>query len=270
MIQSIIKLERCYIGSAINIKQRWDRHLQILKEGRHHSKKLQNHYNKYGKNDLIFSILSGCTKEDLLSQEQFFIDSYNPYFNIAKIAGSPLGCKHSEETKRKMSIIAKNRPPISEETRAKLSMTSKGRIKTDEERRKRRESLKGRMPVNKGRKHSEETKRKISEWHKGKCHSEEAKRKIGEASRNRNTGSRHPNYGKKWSEEARRKMSESHKNISEETRQKMRMAGKRRIFTDELKRKLSLGHTGKKQSQETIQKRIQSVKLYYENKRKTA
>jgi GIY-YIG catalytic domain. len=56
-IESKLKPERIYIGSAINIGQRWRVHLSDLRKQKHHSKKLQNHYNKYGEVDLSFSIL---------------------------------------------------------------------------------------------------------------------------------------------------------------------------------------------------------------------
>jgi group I intron endonuclease len=101
-IQSKIKSERIYIGSAIDIMQRWNVHLCDLKHNRHNPK-LQRHFNKYGESDLVFSILLGCAKEYLIANEQFFIDSYKPYFNICPIAGSSLGIKFSDESKVKMS-----------------------------------------------------------------------------------------------------------------------------------------------------------------------
>lgn len=56
---------------------------------------------------MVFSVLLGCDKEDLLKVEQFFLDVYNPWFNIYKTAGSPWGHKKSEETKRKISETEK-------------------------------------------------------------------------------------------------------------------------------------------------------------------
>jgi len=46
-IQSKIKPERIYIGSAINISERWDKHLRDLSKNRHHSDKLQNQVKKH-------------------------------------------------------------------------------------------------------------------------------------------------------------------------------------------------------------------------------
>lgn len=102
-IQSIAKPERIYIGSAVNIGHRWNCHLSDLRKSKHHSTKLQRHYNKYGESDLQFSIVFRCKEKYLLEIEQQFIDSHNPYFNECKIAGNCLGIKRSEEARRNMS-----------------------------------------------------------------------------------------------------------------------------------------------------------------------
>lgn len=89
-IQSKIKPERIYIGSAVRIDNRWSGHLRTLRKNAH-NKKIQNHYNKYGEQDFEFSIICLCSKEDLIKNEQKYINLFNPYFNICKIAGSTLG-----------------------------------------------------------------------------------------------------------------------------------------------------------------------------------
>ena len=114
-IQSIIKPERIYIGSAINIRNRWYHHKEYLRRNEHENSKLQNHYNKYGKEDLIYSVIVGCAKENLISYEQFYIDVLSPVFNCRLIAQSNLGIKHQPHTKPR-----KPYPVVSEETRRKL------------------------------------------------------------------------------------------------------------------------------------------------------
>lgn len=202
-IQSKCKPERIYIGSAVNIRKRWNLHLKNLRKNKHHSKKLQRHYDKYREVDLCFSILLGCNKEDLIKTEQYFLDSYRPYFNNRLVAESNLGLKHSEESKQKMRHIK------SEETRKKLSETHKGHHHSEETKRKISEARRGKSSWNKGKHHSEETKRKISEARKNKYSSEETKRKMSEAKK----GNRNPFYGKHHSEESKRKNAEAHKGI---------------------------------------------------------
>lgn len=53
-----------------------------------------------------------------------------------KISESNTGRKRTDEVRYKMSISAKNRPPISDETRKKLSEVHKGRVCSDETREK--------------------------------------------------------------------------------------------------------------------------------------
>lgn len=123
---------RFYIGSAINIQTRWTRHLRDLKNDCHHSIFLQRHCNKYGKKDLKFSILEECNKEDLMKIEQYYLDSLECHFNMAKIAGSTRGMKKSQEFKDKISKLTKgkNNPTYglerTKEWRAKISKANKG------------------------------------------------------------------------------------------------------------------------------------------------
>jgi group I intron endonuclease len=144
-IQSTIKPERIYIGSAVNIYKRWSKHLGELKSNAHHSIILQNHFNKYGISDLQFSVLLGCEINDLIKTEQYFIDSWNPYFNICRIAGNCSGIKQSELTKQKKRDKQLGKK-ASQETRLKISNSMKG---------------------HKGHKFTDEQKRNISESKKG-------------------------------------------------------------------------------------------------------
>ena len=104
IIQSKTKPERVYVGSAKSIYHRWNEHKRELRQKIHHSIKLRRHYDKYGLDDLDFVILeqiNTLSKEYLLEREQYYLDTYKPYFNIYTKAGSPLGHTHSQETKDK-------------------------------------------------------------------------------------------------------------------------------------------------------------------------
>jgi group I intron endonuclease len=149
-IESKIKPERIYIGSAKNISFRWNLHKRELSNKKHHSHKLQWHVNKYGIDDLQFIILEECALNDLLSIEQKYLDTLHPYFNECKIAGSRLYIKVSKKTRRLQSKkrLGKKHNPMSEDGRNSLIEAMKGnqrgkgnvgKVRTEEVRQKLRE-----------------------------------------------------------------------------------------------------------------------------------
>lgn len=85
-IQSITNGKR-YVGSALYLKRRKKVHCRVLKDKRHNMH-LQNHFNKYGIEDLVFGIIEFCPKEKLFEREQYWIDKLHPEFNICKIVGT--------------------------------------------------------------------------------------------------------------------------------------------------------------------------------------
>ena len=224
-IQSLIKPNRCYIGSSSNVHKRWYNHKRELKLNKHQNQILQNHYNKYGSEDLVFTILLGCEINDLIKIEQYFIDTYDPFFNVCKTAGK-IARILSKETLLKMSKSHKG-----------LNTWIKGRKLKEDQKRNISEKLKGRPAPNKGKKMSDETKLKMSlskmgnsnskgnQTFLGHNHSEETKQII-----------REKKLGTKMSDEAKKKMSESRKGEkngfygkvhSEETKKKISEANKK-------------------------------------------
>lgn len=205
-IQSKVKPHKCYIGSATHITKRWGDHLRDLRKGKHANRRLQNHYNKYGESDLDFSILITCEIDALIIHEQFFIDSYNPFFNICRIAGNTVGVK---------------RGPLSEERKLQISQFHKGRIVSDKTRKRQSVALKGVNTWCKGIKRSKEYCEHLSEIKKGntnmlgKRHSAETKKRMSEAAK-----------GREFSEETRQKMSERKKGgtLSPEHKEKIRQS----------------------------------------------
>lgn len=189
---SHIESGRFYIGSAKNIKARWSTHRQDLIKNKHHSKYLQAIYNKYGKDSIVYEVIEYCELNDLLIREQYHIDTLTPELNTVKIAGSPKGYKHSEETKRKQSERQRGRKvTFSEEAIANIREGHKNRIYSIEAKlkmsltAKRNNNLKPTVEsiakvaaFHTGRKRSEETKRKISEARKGKQISPEGLAKM--------------------------------------------------------------------------------------------
>jgi len=145
-IGSKIKPKRLYIGGSLHIKKRWRQHLVLLRKNKHHSIKLQRHYNKYGESDLIFSLLLTCECDELQEKEQFFLDSFKPWFNIQdkarvivdrkpmgdrikeKLRNANLGKKVSLETRQKISLAlsGKKKPPRTKEHTDKIVNAKRG------------------------------------------------------------------------------------------------------------------------------------------------
>lgn len=143
-IKNVLNNHR-YIGSSINIYKRFNEHINALRNNRHHSNYLQRAWNKYGEKHFIFNILEECEsiKETLLLIEQKYLD-LKPEYNICCFAScSTLGFKHSEETKRKISILHKGKKgkPHTEETKLLMSLLHKGRKVSEETRNKLRKPI---------------------------------------------------------------------------------------------------------------------------------
>lgn len=91
-IQNILNNKR-YIGSTKNFYSRFHEHKYLLLNGKHHSKHLQNSFNKYGDSVFVFQILEICEpiRDTLLLIEQKYLD-LNPEYNINKYAsGADIG-----------------------------------------------------------------------------------------------------------------------------------------------------------------------------------
>ena len=207
-----------YIGQSTNIEKRLGGHKNSLRNGHHHSRHLQNAFNKYGEDFFECGVLKVCDESELDEMEIHFIasyDTFNPKKGYNLETGGNLHKHMSDESRRKLSESRKGKfcgenhsfygKHHSEESRRRISESLKGRTFSEETRRKLSESKKGHDV-------SEETRRKLSESHKGKIHSEESRRKMSESQK-----------GHEVSEETRRKISESNKGktLSEETRRKM-------------------------------------------------
>ena len=59
---------------------------------------------KYGYGEFRLEILEYCDPQVLIKREQFYMDKFNPEYNILKFAGSSLGYKFSEASRAKLSI----------------------------------------------------------------------------------------------------------------------------------------------------------------------
>ncbi len=136
---------RQYVGSAVHFGTRWSVHKHHLRAGTHHSRKLQAAWNKYG-DRLQFSKLLVCAREHVVMYEQLAIDALRPALNVAPMAGSSLGYRHTEETKARFDErkkAARNTPaclaahaarrgvPLSDEHKAKVQAAKIGVKRSD-------------------------------------------------------------------------------------------------------------------------------------------
>ena len=98
---------KIYIGSAVNLKKRFNTHLNKLKTNIHENSKLQRAFDKYGEQNFIFEIIEFVEdKNKLLEHEQYWIDRFNIVkegYNICPTAGNSLGRVVKQETRDKMS-----------------------------------------------------------------------------------------------------------------------------------------------------------------------
>lgn len=124
---------KIYIGSAVNIKTRWSKHIGSLNKNKHENRYLQNSWNKYGGENFKFEVLEYVKdKEKLIEREQYWIDKTNCTnrnigYNICPKAGSCLGKKCTKEQIEKMREKALGRK-ASKETRIKLSEIRTGEL----------------------------------------------------------------------------------------------------------------------------------------------
>ncbi len=84
---------KIYIGSTVNLRNRWEIHRRSLRCNKHRNIFLQRAWNKYGEAHFEFSILEFAEKAVLLQAEQAWIDrtrcaDRNIGFNISRVAGS--------------------------------------------------------------------------------------------------------------------------------------------------------------------------------------
>ena len=202
---------RCYVGSSVNCQRRWAQHKSAIRKGKHPAKHLMHGFQKHGSDAFTFEILEECDASMLLERENYWIAKLNPVFNVAPVAGSNRGFKHTAATIKNMRA---SRTP---EVRAAISAAQKGRIKSAEEIARLSASLMGRISPRTGVVLSDEIKEKIS---KSKCGSSRSPAATAKA--------RLKQIGQKRTAEQRARMSAAQKGrtFSEETKLKMSIAAR--------------------------------------------
>ena len=175
-----------YVGSACNIANRWSKHLRELRRGTHHCHHLQAAWVKYGEAVFAFQVLEvSARREHLLAIEQTFLDYYKHLglYNSLRTAGSRLGVPHTCETKQKMVVSAKLRPP-NPDARRKQADAIRGRHPSPETRQRLSAALQGHTR-NTGRVQQADERARRAEALRGHVVSVEARDKISAAQRGR-------------------------------------------------------------------------------------
>lgn len=92
-----------YVGSTKNFRKRKNVHLNQLRHNKHHNRFLQNCYNKYGEDSLVFSIIEEIDDQSiLLEREQYHIDATKPDMNIGHVGGGDNFSTLPEEEKKRI------------------------------------------------------------------------------------------------------------------------------------------------------------------------
>lgn len=93
-----------YIGSAKKVNVRWNSHHYLLRQGKHHSPRLQHEWNKYGGEAFNLEVVEFVDPADLIDAEQRWLDETDCKFNVSSVAVSP---SHDPAIKAKIGVAAK-------------------------------------------------------------------------------------------------------------------------------------------------------------------
>lgn len=228
-----------YIGSGMDLSKRLATYYfpSRLSDNRY----ISNSILKYGHSNfsvVILYILGNTglqTKMNILNKEQYHIDLYKPVLNLNPTAGSSMGFKHSEESKKLISEFRKGKP-LSESTKKRLSILFSGELNPFW-----------------SKTHSADTLSKMSKSKKGELNpmfnKEKSKEFIEHMNKNRK-GINNPMFGKSKSEDTLAKI-----------RKKVYIYDKNKEF---IKLYDSVGEAVKELhvSSETIKKYLNTNKLY--------
>lgn len=100
-----------YVGSAINLANRMRNYLNnsFLKSKQNINMPITKALLKYNQSNFTLLILEYVDSVNLTARETYYITLVLPYYNVLKQAYSSLGYTHTEETKKILSELAKNR-----------------------------------------------------------------------------------------------------------------------------------------------------------------
>jgi group I intron endonuclease len=179
VIKNILN-NKIYIGSAVNINDRWRQHKLLLRKNDHHSPTLQYSWNKYGEENFNFIIIEECNKDILISREQYYLDTLlkanddnfkffkSNGYNVNHRADSSLGREFTEKTKVKMSEIKSKNGKLKNIEFSKIDINSFYNNKIISITNKETLASKDKNNPFYGKRHIEESKKIMSEKKMGK------------------------------------------------------------------------------------------------------
>lgn len=162
---------RRYVGSTINYSHRKADHIHRLRKGNHYSQAMQNDYDEFGESSfVVFKLEEVLTfdNKELFEREQYWMDKYQPVYNINPKAGNTF-TDYARERSREWHIQKGHRTQSQEEKdRRSVSLRKfynehPNHIVITEERKKHLSRINtGKGNPNYGKSRSEETKNKAA------------------------------------------------------------------------------------------------------------
>lgn len=163
-----------YIGSAsVSFDRRWREHRSRLRTGIHQNRYLLAAWNKYGEASFEFLIIERCAPSLCLDREQYWLNLTQCFkkeigYNLSGDATGSLGVKWSEEAKKRHSARLMGRV-ITPESIAKRTLKQKGMKRSEQTKQRMSEVAKTSVRAVEARKRmvgvarNPETVKKISE-----------------------------------------------------------------------------------------------------------
>lgn len=142
------KNNKRYIGSSVDIEDRFRHHKSSLRHNRHSNKHLQASWEKYGEDSFEFFIIESEISDlyELEIREDFHIEKHST-------TNEDFGYNQKWAFGRKKKGTERDKKPMLEETKKKISKTLSGRPKSESWKNKMRKPI------------SEDHKRKIGDSH---------------------------------------------------------------------------------------------------------
>jgi group I intron endonuclease len=106
-VYKISFVNKCYIGSTVDLYMRLAQHISHLRANKHHSIYMQRCYNKYGEDQFSMEILEYCENNVFVLREKelHYMNVYTSDFNST----TPIYYEHSLDMKKRISETLKRK-----------------------------------------------------------------------------------------------------------------------------------------------------------------